>query len=522
MKKSVFLAVMAVLLVVGLVATGFAQQKSAPAKPQYGGVLKVIRVDGPKVLSYLPEMGPVDESLVFPAVERIMDNENEGGVKSMVPVLAESVTVAPDKKSILIKVRKGVKFHDGSDLDAEVVAWNYQLYKDTKRLQYEQQLTRIEVVDNYTVRLHMAKYNNQLITAWGWTPIFSKKAWEKAGGGNADKSKEWARTNVVGTGPFKLAEYKRDNYIKWTKNENYWQKGKPYLDGVEVRFIPDPVTQSAMFQTKEVDMWVGPPVRQQADMEKRGFVRNSSWPGRPWLLIPNTKDANSPWNDKRVREAAEYAIDKAAIAKALGVGYYKPMTMVAPPGEWAYDPAYKGRSYDPEKAKKLLAEAGFAGGLKAKLTVMSRSTDVEAATAAKMYLDAAGFQIDLDVADPGRFFGSVWKAGWKDLIWMFTGLDADFLVTFQRWFGDEPLSDLASFKRPPELIKMSQESRTHDKEADQRAAAKKIVRYMADEALVIPVFFATEAYLTQPYVHTDYLHQGFVRWKLADAWMDKH
>jgi peptide/nickel transport system substrate-binding protein len=513
------------LLVVSIVAviifgTQFDVFSQQPKQPQYGGTLRTLRAHGPRVLGYLPEMGPRDEEAVFPGVERVMEVVAKDGKRVFVPFLAEEVLVGKDGKSITIKLRRGIRFHDGSEMDGEAVAWNYRLYKETKRLQYDRLVEGIEVADKYTVVLHITKYHNLLTQGLGWVPIYSKQSWDKAGGGNQEKSKEWARTNCVGTGPFKLAEHKRDNYIKWVKNEDYWQKGKPYLDAIQTRFVPDAVTASAMMQAKEADVWSDPPVKDQVDLEKKGLVRRTGSAFYPMQLIPATTDPASPWNDKRVREAAEYALDKPAIAKALGFGLYFPMTMVSPPGEWGYDQEYKGRTYDPTKARKLLAEAGYPNGLRIKLMVME-GPNVQAATAIKRFLEDAGFQTDIDVADAGRFFGSAWKQGWKDLIFNNSAVDINYLVAFQRWWGHDPMSNLASFSRPPELMSISERSLTYEKEADQIAITKKAVRYIADEALVIPVYGIPGAYLTQPWVHTDFLQQGLARWCLFDTWMEK-
>ena len=482
----------------------------------------MVRADGPRVVGYPPEMGARDELNVLPAYERLMEYVIVDGKRELVPFLAESVTVAKDHKSITIKLRKGIKFHDGSEMNAEAVAWNYQLYKETHRLQYEAYFDRAEVVDNYTVVLHLKGYHNLVIQGLGWIPILSKQAWDKAGNGNVEKSKEWARANIVGTGLFKLVEFKRDNYIRFVKNENYWQKGKPYLDGITTRFVPDSVTASGLLRTKDADLWADSPVGDQADLEKRGFVRHTG--PSTWLmeLLPNTKDP-SPWQNKKVREAAEYALDKAAIARALGFGYYVPLTMLYPPGRWGFDPAYRGRPYNPAQARKLLAEAGYPNGLKTNLLVMIGSSNQAEATAIKRYLDDAGFQVNLDMADSGRFFGSVYRTGWKDLVWVNPTDDGPTsLISFQRYFGHDPINPFFSFVLPPELKKMSEESITLEKEAEQKAITNKIVRFMTDEALTIPVYAVPKGYMTQPWVHTDYLRQGMGTWATAEMWMEKH
>jgi ABC-type transport system substrate-binding protein len=369
--------------------------------------------------------------------------------------------------------------------------------------------------------LHLTDFNNQFLDGLGWVPIYSKAAWDKAGGGDFEKSKAFARANCIGTGPFKLAEYKRDDYIKWVKNENYWQKGKPYLDGIEVRYIPDPVTASAKMQAKEADMWYQPSPKDQAELEKKGFVRQSGF-GLPRMIYINNKSPDSKFKDKRLREAIEYALDKPAIAKALGFGYYTPLTMVAPPGEWGFDPNYKGRPYDPEKAKKLLADAGYPSGLKLKLLAGAFSTWPQEAEAIAAHLRDIGIDVSVDLADPGRFFGSIWVQGWPDLALFLTGLDFNYLATFFRQFGPDPFANYSSFQRPQELINMANQAYHAYDAASQKEWAGKLVRLMADECLVIPMYLSPAAYIIQPYVHTTYYKEMMVARKTYDEWMEKH
>lgn len=514
MKKFLLIIVMAMILTIGIIFTSSAQQK-----PVYGGILRQIDANGPRVLGWLPEMGPGDEIAVLPGVERMMEYNQPD--KQIHPHLAEKVDVDRNKKTITFHIRKGVKFHDGSDLTADVAAFWYKTYKEAKRLQFGPTVSSIDVVDPYTMVLRLNDFNNQFLDGLGWVPIYSKAAWEKAGGGDFEKSKAWARANCVGTGPFKLVEYKRDDYIKWTKFEQYWQKGKPYLDGIEVRYIPDPVTASAMLQAKQADMWYQPPVKHQAELEKKGFIRQSGF-GLPRMIYINNKSPDSKFKDKRLREALEYALNKPAIAKALGFGYYVPLTMVAPPGEWGFDPNYKGRPYDPEKAKKLLAEAGYPSGLKLKLLAMAVGTWPEEAEAIAAHLREVGIEVSMDMADPGRFFSSIWVQGWQDLALFLTGLDFNYLATFFRQFGPDPFANYASFERPKELIEMCRQAYHAYDEAGQKEWAKKLVRLMADECLVIPLYLAPAAYIIQPYVHTTYYKEMMVARKTYDEWMDKH
>jgi ABC-type transport system substrate-binding protein len=506
MKKLQIIALIVFVLIVGLVFNSFAQQK-----PQYGGILRVITPTSHRTF-YMPEGGPQDLTAMFPAVEALMEYTSRRELK---PFLAQSVDIDERKLTITFHLRKGIKFHDGSDLNAENVAWGFNFAKEMKRLQYGDKLKSVEILDEYTVRLHLTEYNNQIIHSFGWQFQMSKKAY-------TTKDKDWLRANIVGTGPFKLVEWKRDSHIKWEKNKDYWQRDRPYLDGIEIRYIPDPVTASSLIHAKEADMWTNVPVRHQAELEKKGFIRRYGYAGLPAMIYLNTTDPNKPTGKQKVREAIEYGLDKAAMAKALGFGYYTPLKMTAPEGEWGYDPNYKGRPYEPEKAKQLLAEAGYSSGLKLKLMSMNAPPWPDQAQAIKRYLDEAGFNIEIDLADPGRFFGSVWGTGWDDMVIFFTGLDPNYLVTFQRWFSHDPATNLVSFKRSPELVALSKESITYGKEADQMAITKKLIRLIADEACIIPLWNAPAAYMVQPYVHSHYLDEGLIRWRTFDDWMEKH
>ncbi len=502
--------VMAVLLFTAVCAFSdvFADQAQTP---RYGGTFRRIDAMSPQVLGYYPEMGQWDIGSVYPCIEFLM-NMNEK--RQFVPFLAESVIVDEKKLTMTFHLRKGIKFHDGSDLNAEVAAWNFKMLLEGKKVRFGENIKSVEVAAPYRVVLHLNDYNNQMLFGYGFTPMFSKQAFET-------KGKEWCRLNPVGTGPFKFVAFRRDEYLKFEKFPGYWQHGKPYLDAVEFRYVPDTVTASQMFQAKQAEMFMSPPPREQADLMKKGFVRQSDWPALPAMLYLNT--GSGPLSNQKVREAIDYALDKPAMAKAIGFGFYTALKAVAPETEWGYDPTYAGRPYNPEKAKQLLAEAGYPHGLKVKLLAYGEAGGKNnTAEAVKAYMDQAGFTVDIDIADPGRFFGSLWVKGWDDMALFFNGLDVNYLQSAETWFGHQPLTNLVSFKRPPEFLALCKEAVKLSKEADQKEATRKIVRMIADEAFIIPLWNIPGAVMVQPYVHTTFLHNGLINWAIADDWMENH
>ena len=357
---------------------------SAVQQPEYGGTLKCVTNYSPAVLSYMPEMSVFDYWTIFPAVEKLMDASDDRSVgNGLEPVLAEQVEDDIANKRFVIHLRPGIHFSDGSVLNSDAVIWNYEKVLSWGGPQYRNSWKGIEKIDELTFEIDYTEYSNQLIQSWATIPIFSQAAWEKAAGGDEAKGKEWARANIVGTGPFVLKEFKRDDHLTWVKNLDYWQKGKPYLDEISVRIIPDPTTAQTLMLSGERNFWVGPPVKNQIDLEKQGLVNLKGWMGFPQSLFPNTADPKSRWNDLRLRSALEYALDKPAIAKALGQGFYKAMRTLAPEGEWGYDPAYHAREYDPVKARALLAEAGYSNGLDAKLLILGDPDSLDIGVALK-------------------------------------------------------------------------------------------------------------------------------------------
>jgi len=229
MKRIIITAVILIICAWSLVGFGSLAPGLAADQPVKGGILKAIRGTFPKVIGYPPEFAPVDSIFALPVIERLSEWNEKG---NPIPVLAESWKGDPGNKTITWYLRKGVKFHDGTDWNAEACRWNLQLQIDKKRLPDFQFVKSLEVVDNYTLKMHLTEYTRLLIREnYSWAMMISPTAFQKARGGDIEKSKEWVRRNSVGTGPFKVVDFKRDAFIKYVRNDNYWRKGMPILMG---------------------------------------------------------------------------------------------------------------------------------------------------------------------------------------------------------------------------------------------------------------------------------------------------
>ena len=217
------------------------------------------------------------------------------------------------------------------------------------------QFISVEVLDDYTVKVNLKQYQNSILGSMAVSDVFvSPTAYNT-------KGIDWARYNPVGTGPFKFVSFARDVSLKFTKFDGYWQKGLPYLDGIENAVIQDPMTRAATFQSGDGNVISSADARTASDLGARGYDVISQANGYA-VLLPDSANPDSPFAKQKVREAVEYAIDKAAIAKALGYGFWTADYQATIPTGMAYNSDITGRLYDPQKAKQLLAEAGYPNG----------------------------------------------------------------------------------------------------------------------------------------------------------------
>ncbi|MCX8031947.1 MAG: ABC transporter substrate-binding protein [Thermoleophilia bacterium] len=497
--------------------TASTETTTTQAQPVVGGKIRWIPPSLPQTF-YYPETGPGDQLGLTPGMERLLNlNSN----RELVPELAESIEEDPDGLTFTIHVRKGVKLHDGTELNADLVKWLLEEEKKSGKLTWGQYYQSFEIKDPYTVVAKVTQWNNIMLSGLGEVPVYSRQALEKNG-------VEWCRTNFVGTGPYIMKQFNRDQNLIWVKNPDYWQKdqGKPYLDEIEFVFIPDMNTSKAAMESKEMDVWTGANAQMLSEMKAKGLTLQSAWPGSYGTLVPNIVDENSPFRDQRVREALEYALDKEALAQALGYGLSMPVWELSSPNHWGYGAGaqYK-REYNPEKAKQLLAEAGYPNGLPVNLLAMVQAggtnTDAEAI---RGYLEAAGFKVTLDIADVGRYFGSIFGTGWKDLalVAIFGYTQANDLIDFTYWWsGLAAKVNWGSWKASPELVNLFNEALVLRDMKAVEAKVGEIVALMAKEAQVIPLFYMPSYAIVQPYVHVDFPASGLIHVDWPNAWTEK-
>ncbi|MCR4393342.1 MAG: ABC transporter substrate-binding protein, partial [Dehalococcoidales bacterium] len=335
-----------------------------------GGLLKIIYTGGSVTNIGNPGLlvTPSDSIYNSPAVEMLIAPDDKGNLN---PLLATSWDINSNQTppNIVFHLRKGVKFHDGTDFNAEAVKFNLDLARTGERSTNLSSITSVEVIDDYTVRVNLTAFDYTILTNLASSSV----GWIVSPTAIQTHDKEWTTTHPVGTGPFRFVSYNRDVSVKYERFDGYWQAGKPYLDGVEFEIVADQMTGLLAFKSGEGQVLPVVQAKDADSLKQEGFTVIIA-PASVVDLVPSSADPKSPLSDLRVRRAIDYAIDKKAIASSLGYGYYEPANQPFVSSVWAYNPEVVGYPYNPAKAKELLKEAGYPNGFKIPIWMVQGSS----------------------------------------------------------------------------------------------------------------------------------------------------
>lgn len=296
------------------------------------------------------------------------------------PGLAKSWDISKDGKTYTFHLRKGVKFHDGTEFDADAVVFSIGRMMKERKLKFfrkKWQVPAQERTPEYWVSMEMDDTIDSITATGKHTVVFKLKRVEapflaNMGMDFADiispaaftkNPKEFLR-NPVGTGPFQFVQWIKDDRIVLKKNQNYWNKksGGPYLDRVIFRSIPENSVRFLELKTGNIHICQFP---NPADIELARKDRNLMLISQPgmnigYLSFNHTKE---PWKSNvKLRKAIAHSINRKAIVDNIYQGMGQLAANPIPPTMWGYNTAVPGFEYDVEKAKKLLSEAGYPGG----------------------------------------------------------------------------------------------------------------------------------------------------------------
>lgn len=335
------------------------QDSTEVGEPVEGGELIIAGTAGPNTFnSYYTTQG--SDSAMAGLMFDSLNNVDEQG--EPIPELAEEWDISEDGLEIIFHLREDVEWHDGEPFTAEDVVFTYNipLSEDYTgpRGSYFSSIENIEALDEYTVKLTMKEPNAQLFVRTTVYPILPKHLLDDIPISELDKA-EFNTKNPIGTGPFKFEEWKQGQYVKFVANDNYY-KGKPYLDSITRKEVPDSNAMLAQFKAGEIDMLgvSSEDIPEAESMEKDGTAKLQSSVNSAYNMIQyNLK--NPLFKDKKVRQALTHALNREEMVEVVLNGNGQVAHSPGIPFLWAFNEDVPKFEYDPEKAKQLLADAGW-------------------------------------------------------------------------------------------------------------------------------------------------------------------
>lgn len=502
-----------------------ATDEPAVAEPKEGGVLKIAQLANVNDYAWYGGLALRDNCSLSFCMESLLYYEQETG--EIKPYLVEYYEMDEENMVLRMKAKEGITFHDGSPFNAEVIEWCIEYYRDNSKYgtQYLGSVEDVVCIDEYTVEFQLNSQNIALL--FNLTNragmMYSKQAFDTYG-------VDYTYNHPVGTGPFVFSEWVVDEKVVYTKNENYWN-GPVYLDGVEVIIFNESLVAQAAFENGEVDVIYGENFELAAcsDLADQGY----NWipyakSAQLYVVGFNCQDESDPFNDIRVRQAVCYAIDSETINESCNYGFAHLTNQWALPGSPYYSDDVKGFEYDVEKAKQLMAEAGYADGFDTQITFKYNDNLLELATILQSYLKEIGINLTLNRLEGAAFVNKIndWDYG---LILHTATYEPAVTTKFKGMYAQSVLEGSAlalgkgCFLHPDDLDAAVEGAVQSFTSEDEQANIRKAQVLLHDTyTLWYPMFSLSDICFVQDYVKDwPYLNTGVFGGDSAHLWLDK-
>jgi peptide/nickel transport system substrate-binding protein len=501
-----------------------------PGQPKYGGILKVGLNGALANIDMFTNMvgGTAVITKVYgQTLVRWQGKSDMGAV--IVPLLAKSWEVTPDGLTWTFHLQEGVKFQNippvnGRELTAEDFVYHLNRINDPANKQATRitlDMKNIELVDKYTFKVTTNRQNPGLLVylAHALDVPYPKEVVEAPGG---------AEKNWVGTGAFIMTDAQKDTKMTFKKNPDYWEKGKPYLDGVEFYVLNDTASALAAFRAGQVDV-----LAYQGKANKDAILRTipdaqvQDGVGLMdyGLLLNN---ARPPFDNKLVRQAIQYSLDyDGIIATALDgggmrTGYLAPLFT-----EWGAKTADQLPKRDVAKAKALLAQAGYPDGFKT--TMMQNAGAAAMGSACEpivAMLKDVGIQCSIIPVDNASFLAKSRAADYDMCIgFVFTARPYDVNNSISQMWMTKSGTNVFKYSNPKvdELI-LAQQAAFPDK-SKRIPIVKQVLSILDDDVPSIPLYLTTSYFIKQPWVKGwDDMgdpQTAYASYALPNVWIDK-
>ena len=411
----------------------------------------------------------------------------------LVPGLATKWEFMDKNTKVRFTLREGVKFHNGEPFNAEAVKFTFDRLLGEEGKKGPQQsnynaIDKVVVVNANTVDFVLKNPDPVLLTklaGYGAMIVPPKYI--------AEKGSAYFGANPVGTGPFKFTDYKPKVSLSFERNANYWG-GVPKLDNLVYRFITEPATQAAELQAGRIDVANQIPLAMIDTLKKDSKLAVQSMDG-PVALAMRYNTQRGIMKDKEVRKALTMAVDRDAIIKSILLGNAKPIASFQGTLSFGNDPAMKPLPFNPTQAKAMLAKAGVKPGTQIQIDFRGSDSNFrEVAQAVASYLQGVGIVASLKPYDtnvllndiiPAGKTGEMWQNQWGGWTFDYDNTAYSMYYTKQRW---NPFDDDAK------LNALLHTQRNTWDQAARKTTLQQIARYVADEALEMPLYSLNTIY----------------------------
>lgn len=408
---------------------------------------------------------------------------NEKG--ELLPLLATEWQWSESGEALTLKLREGVKFHDGTPFNAAAAQFSLGRLIDDKvstpNGQSYQVIKNIEALDDHTIRLDLAYPTADLLNALGDTVSAMMSPQSVDAKGNSYENLQ----NPVGTGPYKLVKHTRGSQLVFERDEDYWGE-KPYYKNVVLKIVPESNALEAGLRAGQIDLIMNPPVSDLAALEAEPNIAIIKAPSDRSVYLSFVTN-KAPFDSKAVRQALNYAVDKQAIIKNV---MFDAVNLSDSP----FAPSVSGYcetgvyEYNPEKAKQMLKDAG-AEGVQVHLgTPRGRYTqDYEAAQAIASYLRQAGAQVEIGTADWATYTTDIFSVDRNPynlflLGWAPPAMDAMFQMTYFSKIGWPPNGVNGTFYDNPEMEALFEKAQREVNDDKRNAMYCDIQKIIFDDA----------------------------------------
>ncbi|HXJ82361.1 MAG TPA: ABC transporter substrate-binding protein [Candidatus Methylomirabilis sp.] len=326
--------------------------------------------------------------------------------QKMGPSLAESWRESPDGRTYEFKLRRGLTFHNGDPVTADDVKFSYERYKGAGAKEFQARVQQVEVVDPLTVRFQLKEPWPDFMTFYGTTAtaagiVLPKKYLTQVGD-------DGFRKHPVGAGPYKFVSDQPGIQIVLEAFPGYWRR-VPNVKKLVMKSVPDANTRAVMLKSGDADIAfvLDGPDAEDLKRDPRFQIVASKHASIFWIEFADQWDPKSPWHDKRLRLAVNYALDRKKINEAACLGFCPPAGVIVP-RVMDFALQVEPPPYDPPKAKQLLAEAGYPNGLDAGefVGIPGFPTVIESVV---NYLNAVGIRMKIRAMERATFY-----ANWRE------------------------------------------------------------------------------------------------------------